>query len=121
MPNPGLNVTSTSSPNAERNSSSATSTRVGLTWELPAPWNRGVCANSPITATVLPGSGFSGSTAPSFFSSTADSWAARRATAWCSSKSTGRRIVQRRLGALDQPQHPPYGLVEHRLVELAGA
>jgi hypothetical protein len=65
---------------AAASASSGTSTWVGLTWELPAPWNRGVRANSPITATVRPAMPVSGST-PSFLSSTRLCAAARRARA----------------------------------------
>ncbi len=78
---------------AAASSSSGMSTRVGLTWELPAPWNRGVRANSPITAMVWPVTSASGST-PSFFSSTMLCAAARRARAWCAPAS--RVAVSRR-------------------------
>ena len=65
---------------AAASASSGTSTRVGLTCELPAPWNRGVRASSPITAMVRPAMPVSGST-PSFLSSTRLCAAARRARA----------------------------------------
>jgi hypothetical protein len=60
-------------------SSSNTSTRVGFTCELPAPWKRGERANSPMTATEP--SAASGNTLPSFLSSTIEAAAARRESA----------------------------------------
>jgi hypothetical protein len=49
IPKPAAKGSCTPSGTATRSSSSATSTRIGLTWELPEPWYRGVRANSPIT------------------------------------------------------------------------
>jgi hypothetical protein len=90
MPKPAANSTATPSGSAARSSSSGASTRVALTSELPAPWNRGVRANSPTTAIVSPAPGASGSSAPSFLSRTAHSAATARASAWCAPASKPR-------------------------------
>jgi hypothetical protein len=49
-PEAGAKGSCTPSGTATRSSSSATSTRIGLTWELPEPWYRGARTHrSPVT------------------------------------------------------------------------
>ena len=107
---PGAKATSPAA--ASRIASSALSSRVGMMCELPAPWYRGVRANSPMTATLGPVA--SGRRAFSLRSNTIPAAAASRARRVVSIGIVGSRRDAPRWHAVDQVGQPAGRRVERR-------
>ena len=115
---PGENDIWRCSPAASLMLSRALSTRVALTWELPAPWNFGVRANSPMTGQGHPGwLGQGAECASSFFSRTADSAARPPGQGVMPGRSQPPEPASGRGRAVEQREQARDGLVEHRFFE----